>query len=86
MSAKTKIVVLRMKELIYTGIFVALGILLIILLIAMTICVSTVFVKQHSILDMLWGFGFSGVAWMAVYGEKTSEFFRLPFLASRSVP
>lgn len=35
MSAKTKIVVLRMKELIYTGIFVALGILLIILLIAM---------------------------------------------------
>ena len=33
MSAKTKIVVLRMKELIYTGIFVALGILLIILLI-----------------------------------------------------
>ena len=55
----------------------------IILLIAMTICVSTVFVKQHSILDMLWGFGFSGVAWMAVYGEKTSEFFRIPFLASR---
>ncbi|MBR5248780.1 MAG: hypothetical protein IKV27_07570 [Lachnospiraceae bacterium] len=35
MSAKTKIVVLRMKELIYTGIFVALGILLIILLIIM---------------------------------------------------
>ncbi len=35
MSAKTKIVVLRMKELIYTGIFVALGILLIILLIVM---------------------------------------------------
>lgn len=32
MSAKTKIVVLRMKELIYTGIFVALGILLILLL------------------------------------------------------
>lgn len=32
MSAKTKIVVLHMKELIYTGIFVALGILLIILL------------------------------------------------------
>ena len=26
MSSKTKIVVLRMKELIYTGIFVALGI------------------------------------------------------------
>ncbi len=33
MSAKTKIVVLHMKELIYTGIFVALGILLVILLI-----------------------------------------------------
>lgn len=35
MSAKTKIVVLRMKELIYTGIFAALGILLVILLIMM---------------------------------------------------
>ena len=35
MSAKTKIVVLHMKELIYTGIFVALGILFIILLITM---------------------------------------------------
>ncbi|MCD2491691.1 hypothetical protein LQE92_03510 [Lacrimispora sp. NSJ-141] len=35
MSSKTKIVVLRMKELIYTGIFVALGILLIILLVCM---------------------------------------------------
>ncbi len=35
MSAKTKIVVLHMKELIYTGIFVALGILLVILLIMM---------------------------------------------------
>ena len=35
MSSKTKIVVLRMKELIYTGIFVALGILLILLLIYM---------------------------------------------------
>lgn len=35
MSSKTKIVVLHMKELIYTGIFVALGILLIILLIIM---------------------------------------------------
>ena len=33
MSAKTKIIVLRMKELIYTGIFIALGLLLIILLI-----------------------------------------------------
>lgn len=35
MSAKTKIVVLHMKELIYTGIVVALGILLVILLLAM---------------------------------------------------
>ena len=35
MSSKTKIVVLHMKELIYTGIFVVLGILLIILLIVM---------------------------------------------------
>ena len=32
MSSKTKIVVLHMKEIIYTGIFIALGILLIILL------------------------------------------------------
>lgn len=32
MSAKTKIVVLRMKEVIYTGIFAALGILLLVLL------------------------------------------------------
>lgn len=35
MSAKTKIVVLHMKELIYTGIFVALGILLVVLLVMM---------------------------------------------------
>ena len=35
MSSKTKIVVLRMKELIYTAIFVALGILLILLLVYM---------------------------------------------------
>ena len=35
MSSKTKIVVLRMKELIYTAIFVGLGILLIILLVYM---------------------------------------------------
>jgi hypothetical protein len=45
----------------------------VILLIAMTICVSTVFVKQHSILDMLWGFGFSGVAWMAKKLQNSSE-------------
>ena len=36
MSAKTKIIVLRMKELIYTGIFIALGLLLIILLIVVS--------------------------------------------------
>lgn len=35
MSAKTKIVVFKAKELIYTGIFVLLGILLILLLIFM---------------------------------------------------
>lgn len=35
MSAKTKIVVLHMKELIYTGIFLVLGILFIILLVIM---------------------------------------------------
>ena len=35
MSAKTKIVVLHMKELIYTGVFALLGILLIIMLIVM---------------------------------------------------
>lgn len=35
MSAKTKIVVLHMKELIYTGIFAVLGILFIILLVMM---------------------------------------------------
>lgn len=35
MSAKTKIVVLHMKELIYTGIFAVLGILLLVLLVMM---------------------------------------------------
>jgi len=35
MSSKTKIVVLHLKELIYTGIFAVLGILFIILLIIM---------------------------------------------------
>lgn len=35
MSVKTKLVVFRMKELIYTGIFIALGILLILLFIFM---------------------------------------------------
>ena len=35
MSAKTKIVVLHMKELIYTGFFAVLGVLLVLLLILM---------------------------------------------------
>ena len=35
MSSKTKIVVLRMKEIIYTAIFIGLGILLILLLLVM---------------------------------------------------
>ena len=35
MSSKTKIIVLRMKEIIYTAIFVGLGILLILLLLVM---------------------------------------------------
>ena len=35
MSAKTKIVVLRMKELIYTGIFIGLAVLLVVLFLAM---------------------------------------------------
>ena len=35
MSAKTKIVVLHMKELIYTGIFAVLGILFLVLLVMM---------------------------------------------------
>ena len=35
MSSKTKIVVLHMKELIYTGIFILLGIILLFLLISM---------------------------------------------------
>ena len=35
MSSKTKIVVFHMKELIYTGIFILLGIILLVLLISM---------------------------------------------------
>ena len=35
MGSKTKIIVLHMKEIIYTGIFIALGILLIFLLAVM---------------------------------------------------
>lgn len=37
--------------------------------IALTICISTVFVKQHSIIDMVCGFLFSGIAWLLVYGR-----------------
>ncbi len=36
---------------------------------ALTICVSTVFVKQHSILDTLCGFVFCGFAWTAIYAR-----------------
>ena len=39
-----------------------------ILAMALTICVSTVFVKQHSIIDTVCGFLFSGYAWLLVYG------------------
>ncbi len=35
---------------------------------ALLICSSTVFVKQHSILDTVWGFLFCGFAWVMVYG------------------
>ena len=45
MSSKTKIVVLHMKEIIYTAVFVALGILLIILLAFMF------FPKQKNVMD-----------------------------------
>ena len=39
---------------------------------ALLICVSTVFVKQHSILDVLWGFGLCFAAQMAVDGQMPS--------------
>ena len=48
MSAKTKIVVLQMKEVIYTGIFVVLGVLLILLLIFMFLPKDT---GENEILD-----------------------------------
>lgn len=35
MSSKTKLIVVHMKELIYTGIFILLGIILILLLVSM---------------------------------------------------
>lgn len=37
--------------------------------VALTICISTVFVKQHSIIDTVAGFVFSGYAWLLVYGR-----------------
>ena len=45
----------------------------VILAIALTICVSTVFVKQHSIIDTVCGFLFSGCAWLMVYGIPVEE-------------
>ena len=36
--------------------------------VALTICASTVFVKQHSIIDTVFGFVFCGYAWLMVYG------------------
>lgn len=37
---------------------------------ALTICASTVFVKQHSVLDTVCGFLFCGYAWLMVYGRN----------------
>ena len=51
-------------------------------IIALTICASTVFVKQHSIIDTVFGFVFSGYAWLMVYG-RTSRVSRLRFIAVR---
>ena len=51
-------------------------------IIALTICASTVFVKQHSIIDTVYGFVFSGYAWLMVYG-RTSRVSRLRFMAVR---
>lgn len=36
--------------------------------VALLICVSTVFVKQHSIIDTICGFALSSLVWMMVYG------------------
>lgn len=41
--------------------------------VALTICVSTVFVKQHSIIDTVCGFLFSGYAWLMVYGSPVKS-------------
>ena len=51
-------------------------------IIALTICASTVFVKQHSIIDTVFGFVFSGYAWLLVYG-RVSRVSRLRFMAVR---
>ncbi len=40
--------------------------------VALLICISTVFVKQHSILDTLCGFLFSAMAWTLVYGAPAT--------------
>ncbi len=40
-------------------------------IIALTICASTVFVKQHSIIDTVYGFIFCGYAWLLVYGRTS---------------
>ena len=39
--------------------------------VALTICFSTVFVKQHSIIVTFFGFVFSGYAWLLVYGRAS---------------
>lgn len=39
-------------------------------IVALTICISTVFVKQHSIIDTVFGFVFSGYAWLLIYGRS----------------
>lgn len=43
----------------------------VIYIVALTICISTVFVKQHSILDTICGFVLSGYAWLLVYGRAS---------------
>ena len=57
MSSKTKIVVFHMKELIYTGIFILLGIILLVLLISMftpekETSSPTVNKKQEALIDV----------------------------------
>ena len=47
MSSKTKIVVLRMKEIIYTAIFIGLGILLLLLLLAILIFFSHILLSPY---------------------------------------